>query len=136
GAGGAGPPAGAAGRAGGPGAAATTVARGGTALKSKPATTTAPSEAALPGPSPDVCRVHAFEDIDVGADERTGVVAVVGPLTPLSALESLRDLVDASGWPLLGVVAVSRASSLSRDTRRITAPDHHAPDQQQGVTHE
>lgn len=134
---GSGAPSGADDREEGPGAAAAApVARGGTALKSKPAATTAPSEAALPGPSPDACRVHAFEDVDVGADERTGVIAVVGPLTPQSALESLRDLVDASGWPLLGVVAVSRASSLSRGTSRgtsqITAPDHRAPDHSKG----
>ena len=56
-----------------------------------------------------VCHVHAFEDIDPGADtDGVGVVAVAGPVTELSALQSVRDLVTASGWPLLGVVAVSR----------------------------
>jgi capsular polysaccharide biosynthesis protein len=56
-----------------------------------------------------ICHVHAFEDIDPGADTETvGVVAVAGPVTRLSALQSVRDLVAASGWPLLGVVATSR----------------------------
>ncbi|WP_344954674.1 hypothetical protein [Actinomadura miaoliensis] len=95
-----------------------------------------------------LCHVHAFEDVDPGAGERTGVVAVVGPLTRAAALESVRDLVAASGWPLLGVVAVSRGRSLSRrttarnghdthdrDTHDRDTHDQHAQDHQPGVTH-
>jgi capsular polysaccharide biosynthesis protein len=53
--------------------------------------------------------VHAFEDMDPGTDtEIVGVVAVAGPVTRLAALEAVRDLVTASGWPLLGVIATSR----------------------------
>lgn len=52
--------------------------------------------------------VHAFEDVDPSADTRFGVVAVAGPVTPAAGLESVRDLVAASGWPLLGIVATSR----------------------------
>jgi hypothetical protein len=53
--------------------------------------------------------VHAFEDMDPGTDTETvGVVAVAGPVTRLAALEAIRDLVAASGWPLLGVIATSR----------------------------
>jgi capsular polysaccharide biosynthesis protein len=53
--------------------------------------------------------VHAFEDMDPGTDTETvGVVAVAGPVTRLAALEAVRDLVAASGWPLLGVIATSR----------------------------
>ncbi|RFU40612.1 hypothetical protein DZF91_16200 [Actinomadura logoneensis] len=55
-----------------------------------------------------VTPVHAFEDVDPSADVRCGVVAVAGPVTPVAGLESVRDLVAASGWPLLGVVATSR----------------------------
>ena len=55
-----------------------------------------------------VCRVHAFEDIDPGSDEAAGVVAVAGPVTAAPGLDSVRDLVTAAGWPLLGVVATTR----------------------------
>jgi capsular polysaccharide biosynthesis protein len=55
------------------------------------------------------CHVHAFEDIDPGADtDGVGVVAVAGPVTRAAALDSVRDLIAASGWPLLGVIATSR----------------------------
>jgi hypothetical protein len=36
---------------------------------------------------------------------------VVGPVTRVAGLETVRDLVAASGWPLLGVVAASRKVS-------------------------
>lgn len=53
--------------------------------------------------------VHAFEDMDPGTDTQSvGVVAVAGPVTRLAELEAIRDLVTASGWPLLGVIATSR----------------------------
>ncbi|MEW2358025.1 hypothetical protein [Spirillospora sp. NPDC029432] len=55
-----------------------------------------------------VCHVHAFEDIDPGADDEVGVVAVAGPVTRVAGMDSVRDLVAASGWPLLGVVATTR----------------------------
>ncbi|WP_433328491.1 hypothetical protein [Spirillospora sp. CA-294931] len=84
------------------------VARAGTALI--PATSTeaqSPTEVTQPVSQRSLCHVHAFEDIDPGADDRVGVVAVVGPVTRISGLESVRDLVSASGWPLLGVIAMS-----------------------------
>ncbi|GAA2423368.1 hypothetical protein GCM10010191_39170 [Actinomadura vinacea] len=61
-----------------------------------------------PGAKRSACQAHAFEDIDPGADDEAGVVAVAGPVTTLSGLQSVRDLVAASGWPLLGVVATTR----------------------------
>jgi hypothetical protein len=39
---------------------------------------------------------------------------VAGPVTPVSGLESVRDLVAASGWPLLGVVATDRKIAAGR----------------------
>ncbi|MFC6884046.1 MULTISPECIES: hypothetical protein [Actinomadura] len=80
-----------------------------------------PGEAAVPAgvsatdvtqpvPFRAVCHVHAFEDIDPGSDDEVGVVAVAGPVTLVSGLESVRDLVAASGWPLLGVIATTRAT--------------------------
>ncbi|MFC5744157.1 hypothetical protein [Actinomadura rugatobispora] len=69
-------------------------------------------------------QVHAFEDIDTGADDGAGVVAVAGPVTPVPGLESVRDLVSASGWPLLGVVATDRKITGRRKRaagRKITA---------------
>ncbi|MBW8483992.1 hypothetical protein [Actinomadura parmotrematis] len=59
-------------------------------------------------PQRAVCHVHAFEDLDLGAGERVGLVAVAGPVTTVAGLDSVRDLVAASGWPLLGVIATSR----------------------------
>ncbi|XVQ12376.1 hypothetical protein ACQP1W_07380 [Spirillospora sp. CA-255316] len=59
-------------------------------------------------------QVHAFEDIDTSADDDAGVVAVAGPVTPVPGLESVRDLVAASGWPLLGVVATDRKIAARR----------------------
>lgn len=99
---------------GGAGARGTTIIRTGTALmvkRSQRVDTVAEQAAARA-----LCHVHSFEDIDPGADtENVGIVAVAGPVTKLSALQSVRDLVAASGWPLLGVVASS--SSLSRHIR-------------------
>ncbi|MFI0353925.1 hypothetical protein [Actinomadura sp. 9N407] len=69
---------------------------------------TSPSEVTQPVLTRSVCHVHAFEDIDPGADDVVGVVAVAGPVTRVSGLESVRDLVTASGWPLLGVAATTR----------------------------
>lgn len=63
-----------------------------------------------PVPFRAVCHVHAFEDIDPGSDDEVGVVAVAGPVTLVSGLESVRDLVAASGWPLLGVIATTRGT--------------------------
>ncbi|RMI29060.1 hypothetical protein, partial [Actinomadura harenae] len=80
----------------------------------RPVLTRESGEVASPadGPRPVEVRpltlVHAFEDVDPGADTRFGIVAVAGPVTPVAGLESVRDLVAASGWPLLGVVATSR----------------------------
>ncbi|WP_141581526.1 hypothetical protein [Actinomadura sp. WMMA1423] len=67
-----------------------------------------PSEAGQAVQARRLCHVHAFEEIDPGSDDDTGVVVVVGPVTRVAGLETVRDLVAASGWPLLGVVAASR----------------------------
>ncbi|MCQ0015846.1 hypothetical protein [Actinomadura madurae] len=75
---------------------------------SKKSAEVSPSEVTQPVPLRQLCHVHAFEDIDPGSDEEVGVVVVVGPVTRVSGLETVRDLVTASGWPLLGVVATSR----------------------------
>ncbi|MFF0518593.1 hypothetical protein ACFYTC_07840 [Actinomadura nitritigenes] len=86
-------------------------AGGGTAVMTKKSgEAVSPSEITQPVPVPAraVCHVHAFEDIDPGSDDEVGVVVVVGPVTRVSGLETVRDLVAASGWPLLGVIATSR----------------------------
>ncbi|GAA2144256.1 hypothetical protein [Actinomadura napierensis] len=86
-------------------------AGGGTAVMTKRSgEAVSPSEITQPVPVPvrAVCHVHAFEDIDPGSDDEVGVVVVVGPVTRVSGLETVRDLVAASGWPLLGVIATSR----------------------------
>ncbi|QFG24133.1 hypothetical protein [Actinomadura sp. WMMB 499] len=85
----------------------TSVVRAGTAVMAKK-----PSEVAqrkrTPVPSREPCHVHAFKDVDPGADAGAGVVVVVGPVTAVSGLETVRDLVAASGWPLLGVVGIRK----------------------------
>jgi capsular polysaccharide biosynthesis protein len=83
-------------------------AGGGTTVMTKKSGEVSPSEVTQPVPFRQLCHVHAFEDIDPGSDEEVGVVVVVGPVTRVSGLETVRDLVAASGWPLLGVVATSR----------------------------
>jgi hypothetical protein len=67
-----------------------------------------PSEITQPVPVRRLCHVHAFEDIDPGSDEEVGVIVLVGPVTRVAGLETVRDLVAASGWPLLGVVGATR----------------------------
>jgi hypothetical protein len=73
-----------------------------------PSTAPSPSEITQPIPARAVCHVHAFEDIDPGSDDDAAVVAVVGPVTTAAGMDSVRDLVAASGWPLLGVVATTQ----------------------------
>jgi capsular polysaccharide biosynthesis protein len=92
------------------------VRAGGTAVMTKKSDVS-PSEVTQPVPVRRLCHVHAFEDIDPGSDEVVGVVVVVGPVTRVAGLETVRDLVAASGWPLLGVVAVSRKISTSHTSR-------------------
>lgn len=92
------------------------VRAGGTAVMTKKSEVS-PSEVTQPVPVRRLCHVHAFEDIDPGSDEVVGVVVVVGPVTRVAGLETVRDLVAASGWPLLGVVAVSRKISTSHTSR-------------------
>ncbi|TYK53305.1 hypothetical protein [Actinomadura decatromicini] len=92
-------------------------ARPGTAvLAKKPAAVTS-TETTQPVPVRQLCHVHAFEDIDPGADDEVGVVVAVGPVTTVAGLETVRDLVAASGWPLLGVVGTSRKSATPRKRR-------------------
>ncbi|TDD82794.1 hypothetical protein E1293_15980 [Actinomadura darangshiensis] len=80
----------------------------GTAVITKKPGEVSPSEVTQPVQLRQLCHVHAFEDIDPGSDDEVGVVVVVGPVTRVAGLETVRDLVAASGWPLLGVVAASR----------------------------
>jgi capsular polysaccharide biosynthesis protein len=89
-----------------PGSPSTSLVRGGAAVMTKRTGEVRPAT----GPAATrQTHVHAFEDMDPGTDtEVVGVVAVAGPVTRLAALEAVRDLVAASGWPLLGVIATSR----------------------------
>ncbi|MQY06908.1 YveK family protein [Actinomadura macrotermitis] len=93
---------------GGTGGTSVVRAGAGTAVLSKKSSEAA---AASPAQQRAVCHVHAFEDVDAGAGDEAGVVAVAGPVTPVAGLDSVRDLVAASGWPLLGVVATSRKTT-------------------------
>ncbi|MEU8797937.1 hypothetical protein [Spirillospora sp. NPDC048819] len=95
-------------------------AGGSAAVMTKRSGGVSPSEVTQPVPVRRLCHVHAFEDIDPGADDTVGVVVAVGPVTTVSGLETVRDLVAASGWPLLGVVATSRKAT-SRSTSRKPA---------------
>ncbi|MFB4306181.1 hypothetical protein [Actinomadura sp. GTD37] len=92
----------------------TSVVRAGGAAVMTKKSGVSPSEVTQPVPVRRLCHVHAFEDVDPGSDEVVGVVVVVGPVTRVAGLETVRDLVAASGWPLLGVVATSRKVSASR----------------------
>ncbi|SNS86488.1 Capsular polysaccharide biosynthesis protein [Actinomadura meyerae] len=83
-------------------------AGGGTAVMAKKSAQVSPSEITQPVPVRRLCHVHAFEDIDPGSDEEVGVIVLVGPVTRVAGLETVRDLVAASGWPLLGVVGATR----------------------------
>jgi uncharacterized protein involved in exopolysaccharide biosynthesis len=58
-------------------------------------------------------RVCRLEDLDTAASARVeaapiGLVVVTGSITRLSAVDAVRDLQAASGWPVLGVVAEHR----------------------------
>ncbi|TDC59132.1 hypothetical protein E1200_32475 [Actinomadura sp. GC306] len=91
---------------------------GGTALMATKPGEVSPSETTQPVAVRRACHVHAFEDIDPGADDTVGVVVVVGRVTTVAGLETVRDLVAASGWPLLGVVATSRKATTRMTARR------------------
>ncbi|GAA0572695.1 hypothetical protein [Actinomadura livida] len=93
-------------------------AGGGTAVMAKKPGEVSPSETTQPVAVRRACHVHAFEDIDPGADETVGVVVVVGRVTTVAGLETVRDLVAASGWPLLGVVGASRKATTRISARR------------------
>jgi hypothetical protein len=79
-----------------------------------PAATEEPSAATLavltvndnkPGRAPAIQRVCALDELDPAAESDTiGVVVLVGATTRLAAVHSVRDLLSASGWPLLGVL--------------------------------
>ncbi|XRQ11447.1 hypothetical protein ACN3XK_11350 [Actinomadura welshii] len=88
----------------------------GTAVMAKRPGETSPTEITQPVRVRRPCRVHAFEDIDPGADDTVGVVVVAGRVTTAAGLETVRDLVAASGWPLLGVIATSRKANSRRKT--------------------
>lgn len=112
------------------GTAGTSVVRtGGTTVMAKRPAETSPSEITQPVPIRRLCHVHAFEDIDPGADDEVGVVVVAGPVTTVAGLETVRDLVAASGWPLLGVVATARKAT----SRKATSRKSHLPRARQGA---
>ncbi|TDC53474.1 hypothetical protein E1281_17605 [Actinomadura sp. KC345] len=102
------------------GAASTSMVRagGGAAVMATRPAGVSPTEVTQPVPTRRVCHVHAFEDIDPGADDTVGVVVVVGRVTTVAGLETVRDLVAASGWPLLGVVATSGKTASGRTVSR------------------
>jgi hypothetical protein len=57
-------------------------------------------------------RVCALDELDpAGEAERIGVVVLVPASTRLTAVDSLRDLLAASGWPLLGVLGADKGSA-------------------------
>jgi capsular polysaccharide biosynthesis protein len=50
-------------------------------------------------------RLYALDELDPSAEaERIGVVVLAGATTRVAAVGSIRDLLAASGWPLLGVL--------------------------------
>jgi hypothetical protein len=60
------------------------------------------------GRQPRLHRVCALDELDPSAEaERIGVVVLAGVRTRLASIESVRDLLNASGWPLLGVLGDS-----------------------------
>jgi hypothetical protein len=60
-------------------------------------------------------RVCALEELDPSAEsERIGLVLLAGGSTRLQALDGVRDLMAAAGWPLLGVLGDARAAQAGR----------------------
>jgi capsular polysaccharide biosynthesis protein len=50
-------------------------------------------------------RLVALDDLDTaGEGDRIGVVVTVGPTTRMYAIAQVRDLVETTGWPVLGVL--------------------------------
>jgi hypothetical protein len=63
-------------------------------------------------------RVGALDELDPSAEgERIGVVVLVGPTTRLTAVHAVRDLLAASGWPLLGVLGDAKRAFRGRGRR-------------------
>jgi capsular polysaccharide biosynthesis protein len=57
------------------------------------------------GRAPALRRVCALDELDPAAEsDKIGLVVLVGATTRLAAVHSVRDLLAASGWPLLGVL--------------------------------
>src|SRR5689334_6571780 len=53
----------------------------------------------------DLRRVCALDELDAGAEaDRIGLVVLVAANTRLTSVDAVRDLLAASGWPLLGVL--------------------------------
>jgi len=53
----------------------------------------------------DLHRVCALDELDPGAEaDRIGMVVLVAANTRLTSVDAIRDLLAASGWPLLGVL--------------------------------
>jgi len=50
-------------------------------------------------------RVCAIDELDPSAEgDRIGLVVIAGASTRISGIDSVRDLMTAAGWPLLGVL--------------------------------
>jgi hypothetical protein len=53
----------------------------------------------------DLRRVCALDELDPGAEaDQIGLVVLVAANTRLTSVDAVRDLLAASGWPLLGVL--------------------------------
>jgi hypothetical protein len=60
-------------------------------------------------------QVCALEELDPSAEhERIGLVVLAGSHTRLQAVDGVKDLMSAAGWPLLGVLG----DSTTKKTRR------------------
>jgi len=67
--------------------------------------TTDNSTGPKPAQSSRISRVCALDELDPSAEgDRIGLVVVAGGSTRLKAVDGIRDLLTAAGWPLLGVL--------------------------------
>ncbi|HEY2044416.1 MAG TPA: hypothetical protein VGH11_17205 [Jatrophihabitans sp.] len=59
--------------------------------------------------APDIYHVGTLDELSVGSEMgAVGVLVLAGGSTNASAIHEIRDLLEASGWPLLGVVGHAR----------------------------
>ncbi|HEY2796241.1 MAG TPA: hypothetical protein VGJ28_27995 [Micromonosporaceae bacterium] len=70
-------------------------------------TVTSTATVATPARTPDAGprQVISLDDLDAGAEgERVGLVVIAGRTTRMRAIGNVRDLLGATGWPMLGVL--------------------------------